>query len=245
MKGYNGLYLMGNFPDPEAFVEASNAGLAFFDFLEVGVPFSDPVADGPVIERAAGKVLAKGYRAEDIFASIEKIACPPGKKIYIMTYANQVFARGNGAFATMMKRSGASGIILPDVPSVERARFENDFARYGIDLVRFITPESTHEQIQNAVPGARGFVYCISIRGITGSALVLDAETKRKIVYARKYSSAPVVLGFGIRDAHSARIALEHADGFIMGTRAIEKLESDGVSGLQGFLKEIAMALAE
>ncbi len=245
MKGYNGLYLMGNFPDPEAFVEAANLGLAFFDFLEVGVPFSDPVADGPVIERAAGDVLEKGFRASDIFASIANITCPPGKKIYIMTYANQVFARGNGVFAKMMKRSGASGIILPDVPSVERARFENDFARYGIDLIRFITPESTKEQIRNAVSDAKSFVYCISIRGITGSALALDDETKRKIAYARRYSSAPVVLGFGIRDDRSARIALEHADGFIIGTRAIEKLEKDGVSGLKEFFKEIAIALAE
>lgn len=244
MKGYNGLYLMGNFPDPETFIEAANLGLMFFDFLEVGIPFSDPVADGPVIEQAAGEVLEKGYRAADIFQNIKKIKCPTGKKIYIMTYANQVFARGNGAFAKMMKQAGAGGIILPDVPSVERARFEEGFARYGIDIIYFITPESTNVQIQKAVSSASGFVYCISIRGITGGALSLDGETKRKIAFARKYSRVPLVLGFGIRDAKSARMALENADGFIMGTRAIEILKRSGISGLQDFFEELAAELA-
>lgn len=245
MKGYNGLYLMGNFPDPETFVEAANLGLRYFDFLEVGVPFSDPVADGPVIERAAGTVLEKGYRANDIFKSIEKISCPAGKKIYIMTYANQVYARGNGSFAKMMKKAGACGIILPDVPSVESARFRKDFGRYGIDLIHFITPESTLEQIQKIASEAAGFLYCISIRGITGSALSLDAETRKKIAFAKKHSKVPVVLGFGIRDAQSANLALEHADGFIMGTRAIEIVEHGGKIRLEGFFKELFADQAE
>ncbi len=244
MRGYNGLYLMGNFPDPATFIAAASVGLRYFNFLEVGIPFSDPVADGPVIEQAAGEVLEKGYCAGDIFKRIEKIVCPPGKKIYIMTYANQIVGRGDGAFVRMMKQAGAHGIILPDVPSVERARFEEDFAKHGIDFIRFITPESTNEQILKAVSEAAGFVYCISIRGITGSALSLDVETRKKIAFAKKHSKTPVVLGFGIRDAESARVALHNADGFIMGTCAIEILKREGVSGLENFFAKLTAALA-
>jgi len=100
------------------------------------------------------------------------------------------------------------------------------------------------EQILKAVSEAAGFVYCISIRGITGSALSLDVETRKKIAFAKKHSKTPVVLGFGIRDAESARVALHNADGFIMGTCAIEILKREGVSGLENFFAKLTAALA-
>jgi tryptophan synthase alpha chain len=243
MKGYNGLYLVGNYPDRDTFIAAAHVGLQHFDFLEVGIPFSDPVADGPVIEKAAQRVLAAGTKASDIFSSIAKIKKPAGKKIYIMTYANQVFARGVETFAAMMKRARVGGIILPDVPSVESKPFQQTFARHGIDFVHFITPESTEKQVREAALRASGFLYVISIRGITGGALALDGATKKKIALARNISKAPVVLGFGIRDTHDARLACSAAGGFIIGTRAIEILGKNGVAGLAEFFSELEAAL--
>ncbi|MCX7678226.1 MAG: tryptophan synthase subunit alpha [Spirochaetes bacterium] len=240
MKGYNGLYLMGNYPTPKVFIDAARLGMEYFDFLEIGIPFSDPIADGPVIERAAMKVIADGHRVADIFKSIEKISCPSSKKIYVMTYANHIFARGNGTFARMMKSAGTSGIILPDVPSAESDRFKKEFAPFGIELIHFITPENTYEQIESIASSASGFLYCISIRGITGSRFSLESEMRKKIAHAKKFSRVPVVLGFGIRDGVTAAIALRVADGFIVGTRAIEILETGGVGKLSQFFEELA-----
>lgn len=240
MRGYNGLYLMGNFPDPTTFCDAAKAGFEYFDFIEIGIPFSDPIADGRVIERAAWSVIAKGFRVIDIFKSIAQIPHPPNKKIYIMTYANHIFARGCGKFAKMMKSAGASGIILPDIPSVETFRFKKAFAAHGIDMVSFITPESSYQQIESISSQAKGFLYCISIRGITGGVLSIDRDMRKKIAHAKKFSHVPVVLGFGIRDGITAQKALQIADGFIVGTRAVEILQNDGVKGLLAFFKDLA-----
>lgn len=247
MKGYNGLYLMGNFPDTKTFVEAALLGLRYFDFLEVGIPFSDPVADGPVIEQAGQEVLSRGYCLKGILESVSRIRknASSDKKIYLMTYANQVFSRGTGNFAKMACGAGADGIVLPDVPFVESAPFRDEFARHGMAYVHFITPESTPAQIEKISMNASGFLYCISIRGITGSELNLGAETKRKIALAKKISPVPVVLGFGIRDARFAALALENAGGFIIGSRAIEILKRDGISGFQQFLQELGQSLSD
>ena len=245
MKGYNGLYLVGNYPDAARFVDAAVEGLGHFDFLEVGVPFTDPVADGPAIAHAAEKALENGITLAGILESVREIRRRAGdvKKIYLMTYANPVFGRGIGNFARMAKGAGVSGVIMPDVPFVESARFKKDFEAAGMEYVHFVTPESTPAQVKEIAAAARGFLYFISIRGITGSALSLDAETKRKIALARKSSPVPVVLGFGIRDAATAGAALASADGFIIGTRIIELL-TEGGGGLTAFFGELGKSLA-
>ena len=244
MKGYNGLYLVGNYPDTGKFADAAVEGLRHFDFLEVGVPFTDPVADGPAIARAAEKALENGTTLAGILEGVREIRRRAGdaKKIYLMTYANPVFARGIGNFARMAKKAGVSGVIMPDVPFVESARFKKHFGAAGMEYVHFVTPESTPGQVKEIAAAARGFLYFISIRGITGSALSLDAETKRMIALARKWSPVPVVLGFGIRDAATAGAALASADGFIIGTRIIE-LMTEG-AGLTAFFGELEKSLA-
>ncbi len=244
MKGYNGIYIVGGYPDPEKFVEAALLGLESFDFLEVGVPFTDPVADGPAIARAAESVLEKGCTLAGILERVSEIRRRAGadKKIYLMTYANPVFGRGIGKFARAAKMAGVDGAILPDVPFVESARFKEPFRRAGLEYVHFVTPESTPEQVREISAEAEGFLYFVSIRGITGSALSLDAETRRKIALARTHSPVPVVLGFGIRDGANARAALDSADGFIIGTRIIELL-AEGGEALAGFLGSLEKEL--
>lgn len=241
MKSYNGFYLVGNYPDPDSFIEAAIAGTHFFDFLEVGMPFSDPVADGPIIARAANEMLAKGITLEGIAASIRTIRrrIAEDKRIYIMSYANHLYHYGIGKYARLCDDIGVSGIIIPDVPFIESIRFKEAFTSLALDYIHFITPENTIEQIETAARAARGFLYAISIRGITGSELILDEEMTKKIEKAREHSTVPVVLGFGVKSARDARNALRIADGFIMGTKMIELLTEGNMVKFQLFIASL------
>ncbi len=241
MKGYNGFYLMADYPSRAAFLDAARKGLEVFDFLEIGIPFTDPVADGPVITDAAERVLDRGFRFDDFIGEVARLRGKTdlSKKFYFMCYANTVFSRGIEAFAGLCEKAGVSGVIIPDVPFVESPRFKKVFAARGIDFIHFLTPENTDEQIARIVRQATGFVYFVSIRGTTGTRLALDRETSRKIALARKLSPAPVVLGFGISDVETAREALRHADGFVIGSKIIQLLE-DNVESASAFCNELA-----
>jgi len=241
MNGYNGVYLMGNYPDAERFKEAARMGLERFDFLEVGVPFSDPVADGPVIARAGEEVLGRDFRLDDLLDSVADIRsmAPAGKKIYLMSYANPVHSPGLARFAKMARRAGADGLIVPDVPFVESASFRDALAGEGLEYIDFVTQENAPGQIETTARAARGFLYFVSIRGITGSGFTLDAATRAKIRRARRSSSVPVVLGFGIRSAADARAAVELAGGFIVGTGAVAALGEGGPGGFGRYIDSL------
>ncbi len=241
MKGYNGLYLVGNYPDRTRFIETACRGLEVFDFLEVGLPFSDPAADGPVITRAAGEALSAGSTLAGILESVKEIRRSIGseKKIYMMTYVNPVFSRGAGTFARLCRKAGIDGVIIPDVPFVESAPFKRSFEDAGMEYVHFLTPESTLEQAREIAAVSRGFIYFISMRGITGGEFHIDRVTRNMIRFARLHSSSPVVLGFGIRGAAHAEEALRYADGFIIGTKIIELLDAGDKGALNGFFREI------
>ena len=226
MGTYNGIYLVGNYPDRDTFVKAALKGLELFDFLEVGIPFSDPVADGPVIVDAAFKALENGETMDSILDSVNVIRekMPSGKKIYFMNYANTAHAPGYSKFCKKCKDYEIAGMIVPDIPFLESADLKKTATEAGLDYINFITPESTIEQIEEVVTGATGFIYAISMRGITGQDLHFDDATIEKIRHARTKSDVPVVIGFGIRDAAGAKSALKIADGFIMGTEPVMRL---------------------
>lgn len=241
MKGYNGVYMMGHFPNPSFFEDAAVHALERFDFLEIGVPFSDPVADGPVISNAGHEVLSRGFSFNKLIESVGRIRSRASnrKKIYFMLYANIVHHIGAETFARLCRDVGISGAILPDVPGVESASFRKAFRQRGVELVRFVSPESTHSQIKDAAQGTKGFLYFISLRGITGGALELDEETRDLITRARGLSRVPVVLGFGVRNAADAAEALRHADGFIMGTRIVQEMRGAEMRGFSQFIDEL------
>lgn len=234
MKPYNGFYLVANYPDEKTFVHAAIKGFEYFDFLEIGIPFSDPVADGPVIAKAVENVLNKGFKFEKLIGNIREIQdqINVNKDIYFMTYANIVYSRGIENFAKICKELGIKGVIIPDVPFDESAMFKNVFSKYGILYVHFVTPENSKERIRQIASHAEGFLYFVSIRGITGSSLALDQDTEEKIAAAKQSSPAPVVLGFGIKDKSHIDSALNCSDGFIIGTRMIEVLEAGGVEAV-------------
>lgn len=240
---HNGFYLVGNYPDSKTFLQAATAGLEYFDFIEVGLPFSDPVADGPVLATASYKVLKAGASTESVLQSCNAlkeyiVKSNNSKKIFIMTYANKVFHRGIETTMKKFAESGIDGIIIADVPFVESQRFVDCAIKYNLDYIHFITPESTHKQIQTISSAATGFIYTISLRGTTGTSLTISDEIKEILLLSKKYARVPVVLGFGIQNKDDIQQALEYADGFIMGTALVGKLE-EGLDSYYKFLKEI------
>ncbi len=239
MKKYNGFYLMGDYPDKDTFIKAAVKGLEHFDFLEVGIPFSDPNADGDVISDAAQTLLDRNCTFSDISESIKTIrkSIPAEKDIYLMTYANLIYNMDMPVFNTFCIENGVKGLILPDVPFCEK----EFFAPLGLDpqikLVNFMTPESTAESIDMTAEVSENFIYFVSMRGITGADFNLDEETKEKISYAKSKSKVPVVTGFGIKSKDSAAKAMEHSDGFIIGTALIEALNTGGYEKYAEFVE--------
>ncbi len=238
MKKYNGFYLMGNYPDADTFIKAAVKGLEHFDFLEVGVPFSDPIADGEVIADAAQTLLERGCTFGDIAESIQKIraSVPKDKDIYIMTYANLIYNMDMPSFNSFCLENGIRGLILPDVPFCER----DFFAPLGLDdrisLINFMTPESAESAIDEIARVSEHFIYFISMRGITGTDFKPDSDTAKKILHAKGVARVPVVTGFGIKNRDAAVSAMNQSDGFIIGTALIDALNRGGFENYAKFV---------
>jgi len=240
---YNGFYLVGNYPDEETFLQAATIGLHYFDFMEVGLPFSDPIADGPVLASASHKALQNGVTTDNVLNNIKKIKDyiinnNYNKKIYIMTYANKVYHTTIDRTIALFADSGVDGIILADVPYKESARFKQYTDSYHLDYIHFITPESTHTQIQQVCADANGFIYAISMRGTTGNTLTLDNTIIDILQLTKQYAKIPVVLGFGIQNNHDVQQALHYTDGFIIGT-ALEKKLEEGLNEYKQFINQL------
>ena len=241
MKKYNGFYLMCSYPDRETFIKAAVKGLEYFDFLEIGVPFSDPIADGPVIAEASHQVLSAGFTFNDLTSCLKEIRELAGsdKDIYLMTYSNIIFNRKSHELNSLSRDYGIRGLIIPDIPFCEKDFFRNLNPPVEIPLVNFITPESSEEAIKGVSEINSPFIYFISKRGITGGEFNIDEETRGKIKLAGKLSSSPVVLGFGISDSASAVEALKNADGFIMGTALAKMLKNKNPEAYGEFVDKL------
>ncbi len=220
--GKIGIYLIANHPSREAFIEAVRiCDEANIDFLEIGFPFSDPVADGDVLEKACYDTL-KRYTFDDTITCLHDVRKIFRGKIYVMTYANVVYGPGTENF--IEKLGHIAGIILADVPSREVRHFEKVFKERDIPVIRFLTPESRNEDIDRAARDARDFIYFVSKRGTTGGEFAIDEETQTKISRAKKRGGV-VFLGFGIKDRKDVELAFHYADGAIIGTQAVIELK--------------------
>ena len=231
--GKIGIYLLANYPSREAFIEAVKiCDKNGVDFLEIGFPFSDPIADGDTLEKACYETLQK-YDFNDTVDSFKEVQSIFKGKIYIMTYTNIVYSLGIDNFAERVGK--ISGIILADLPLREIGPFEKGFKKHGINVIRFLTTESRDEDIKRAVKSARDFIYFVSKRGTTGGAFALDDETREKIGRV-KASGKDVFVGFGIKDRQDVKLACEVADGAIIGTKAVSELEA-GIERFATYIK--------
>ena len=214
-------YLMGGYPD----LETSRAiGLAYVDagadLIELGVPFSDPLADGPVIHAAATAALAAGVTLPDVLGVARSLA--ERVPVIVMCYANLIFARGLERFADLLAASGASGLIVPDLPLEESAGAAAACERRGLALVPLLAPTTPLDRLARIGAGARGFLYTVSLTGTTGERAAVDGRLAEVVARAAAHTDVPIAVGFGIgTPEQAARAAAAGADGVIVGSRLV------------------------
>lgn len=216
-----GIYLAGGYPDSSTFTRCFNAVAgAGFEFVEIGIPFNDPIADGPVIARAIHASLAKGTTPDGIMDDICSLP-DTGIKKYVMTYANIIYSHGIRKFSERMAGTLA-GVIIPDLPNRMTALFyDNGFT---IPIVPFATLETRESDIALMNETKSEIIYFIGVRGITGSQSDFTSlELINKIRMIRDNTDKKVIIGFGIKNGNDAQQALSIGDGFVVGTEAVRR----------------------
>ena len=214
------------------------------DLIELGIPFSDPTAEGPVIQGANIRALSNGITTDDIFAMVAELRKTVKIPLVFMTYANVVFSYGKDRFFENCKNAGIDGIILPDVPFEEKAEFEESAAVYGIDFISMIAPTSK-ERIDMIAKEAKGFIYVVSSLGVTGTRTEINSNIKELVERVRKNTDVPCAVGFGISNPKQAATMAGISDGAIVGSaivRMIEKYGKDSPKEVGRFVKEIKEA---
>ena len=240
-------YLMGGFPTLERSVAIGEAcAEAGADMLELGVPYSDPLADGPVIHEAGTRALAAGANLSGVLEVARALS--PRVPVVLMCYANMVFAPGVEAFVERLAQTGASGLIVPDLPFEEADDALAACDAHGIALVPLVAPTTPPERLALIGERARGFLYTVSVVGTTGERAALSERFAEIVARAKASTRVPVALGFGISTSEQAlQAALAGADGVIVGTRLVRAAaESEDPAGAVGELVgEMAAALSE
>jgi tryptophan synthase alpha chain len=239
-------YLMGGFPTLEQSLAIGQACVgAGADLLELGVPYSDPLADGPVIHEAGTRALAAGANLGGVLEVARALA--PSVPVVLMCYANMVFAPGVGAFVERLAQTGASGLIVPDLPQEEAPEVLTACDACGLALVPLVAPTTPFERLASIGERARGFLYTVTVVGTTGERAALSDSLAEIVGRAKASTAAPVALGFGISSAdHALQAARAGADGVIVGTRLVRAAaESQDPAGAVGELvAELATALS-
>ena len=192
------------------------------DLIELGIPFSDPTAEGPVIQGANLRALSAGTTTDKVFELVKELRKSVAVPMVFMTYANVVFSYGADRFLSRAAQAGVQGLILPDVPFEEKSEFEPLCAKYGLELVRMIAPTS-HQRITAIAREAQGFVYCVSSLGVTGVRSNITTDIGAMVSLVKQAKDIPAAVGFGISTPEQARAMAATADGVIVGS-AIVKL---------------------
>lgn len=218
-------YLCAGDPDPDSTVRLVEVlAAAGVDVVELGLPFSDPLADGPVIQAATERALAAGATTERVLAIVAALRRRgTDLPICLMTYANLIYRRGLQAFAAAAARAGVDGLIVPDLPLVEAADLRQAAGARGVALVPLIGPTTPPAVLAAVGQVADSFVYCAQVTGVTGRRADLAADAAAMVAGARRHITAPLALGFGISNAAQARGAARLADAVIVGSALVEQ----------------------
>ncbi len=236
-------YTTGGYPtvhECRHLLEAFIAGGA--DMIELGVPFSDPLADGPVVQASAQKALDEGVTPDDVLA----IAAGFSERlpVVLLVYYNCVFAYGQDRFAAAAAAAGVAGLIVPDLPVDEADEFINICRSRGLDPILLVAPTSTAERIRMIAARASGFIYCVSVAGVTGARTSLSEQLPDFLGRVRAATSTPLAVGFGVSTPEQAARVAEHADGVIIGSKLISMVADAGdidiaVKAVESFLSQV------
>ncbi len=219
------------------------------DLIELGIPFSDPTAEGPVIQGANLRALSNGCTTDDVFALAETLRNKDGITVpmVFMTYANVVYHYGTEKFCARAAQVGMQGLILPDVPFEEKGDFVPACRKYGLELVSLIAPTS-HQRIRTIAADAEGFVYCVSSLGVTGVRKEITTDIAGMVELVRQAKDIPCAIGFGISNPETARKMAQSADGVIVGSaivRIIGQYGREAVPHVAEYVREMKAAIAD
>jgi tryptophan synthase alpha chain len=235
-------------PDPEATVPAMHQLVASgADILEIGIPFSDPEAEGPVIQASSERGLKNGIRLSTCLDMVGQFrASDTATPVVLMGYLNSVLAMGERTFAEAAAEVGVDGLIMVNLPPEEAASLKAALADRDIDLIFLVAPTTTTERIRLIVSQASGFIYYVSLKGITGANHLDVAPVAERVAAIKAETTLPVQVGFGIKDPESARAIGRHADGVVLGSAIVRTMDAcaDGAERLER-LDEQVTALRE
>ncbi len=235
-------------PDPAATVPLMHTLVAGgANILELGVPFSDPMADGPTIQRSSERALKHGVGLKDVLAMVAEFRkSNSDTPVVLMGYANPIEAMGWEQFCAAAKAAGVDGVLTVDYPPEESAEFAAQCAAAGLDNIYLLAPTTPAERVYAVAKHARGFIYYVSLKGVTGAATLDLGEVAARLPGIRAATGLPVGVGFGIRDAQTARQVGSVADAVVIGSRIVQEIEqSDPASRLDNVRNFVAGVRAE
>jgi tryptophan synthase alpha chain len=233
-------YLPAGYPTVDGSVDLLRALVdGGCDLLEVGIPYSDPVMDGPTIQAAADKALRAGTRLRDVLSVVERVSAAGGRAV-IMTYYNPLLRYGIDAFARDLAAAGGLGVITPDLIPDEADDWLAASDAHGLDRIFLVAPSSTEERIVSTAAATRGFLYATSTMGVTGARDAVAAAAPQIVARCRAHTELPIGVGLGVRSADQAAEVASFADGVIVGSAFVTAAEAGGAEGVRALAAELA-----
>jgi tryptophan synthase alpha chain len=238
-------YLPAGYPSVE---ETIAAGIALArngaDLIEIGIPYSDPVMDGPVIQAATTEALAKGFSVRQVFDVVAGITSQTDAAVLVMTYWNPVVRMGVDEFSRRLAEAGGAGLITPDLIPDEAAEWMDASEKYGLDRVFLVAPSSTPERMRRTVEASRGFVYAVSIMGVTGARTAVSDAATGVVAAAKAAGAERVCVGLGVSTAEQVAEIAAYADGVIVGSALVAAVRDGGVDAVAQLTKDLSTGLA-
>lgn len=230
-------FLTAGYPEPARFLEVLGEVEGEADAVEVGVPFSDPMADGVTIQRSSQVAIEKGVSLRWILDQLASRKAEPTTPVLLMSYLNPLLAFGFEALAERAREAGVSGFIVPDLPFEESGPFRESLEPHGLALVQLVTPATPPDRLSELCRVSEGFVYAVTRTGITGGETQLPPELADYLSAVRRAAPVPVCAGFGVRTREQVELIARHADGVIVGSALVEALERGESPGT--FLRQL------
>ena len=234
-------YLTAGFPDRAASREALRAAEEHADIIEVGIPFSDPLADGPTIQRSTHAALAGGMTVAGALSLIDEARL--SRPVVVFSYLNPLLRYGIERFVRDAEQLKVAGVLLTDVPAGADPALEGTLRESQLDLIRLVAPTTQPERLARAVSGAQGFLYLVSRLGVTGASSTLASDLRASVARVRAASTLPIAVGFGISTPQQAAEVGTLADGVVVGSALVDRLATDGVAGVRALLVGLRGAL--
>lgn len=237
-------YITAGYPEAETSLELMKGLVgAGADIIELGVPFSDPLADGPTIQRASFQSLGKGMTVRGVLEILRAFRVEFDTPVVLFSYLNPLLRFGLDSFLAEAEGAGAQGLLLTDLPAGADPGMEKTITASGLDLIRLLAPTTLPERMDAVAAGGGGFVYYISRTGVTGARLELRRELGREVAAIRERVELPVAVGFGISSPEQAASVASVADGVVVGSALIKALEQEGVPGALTFLESLRIGM--